>query len=333
MSRSAATRTLLIAATFLTLQGWTQSAETAGSEGRDARCLLVSSYHPGNEWADGIEAGLKEALGNRCVLRTFYMDSKRNREPEAIAGAALQARDLIDQWKPDIVIASDDNAARYLVMPWLRDVALPVVFCGINWTVEEYGFPYSNVTGMVEVAPVAPLLDLVHQLRPATGAAMYIGADTFSEDKNLERAREMAREKGIELNHALVSTTAQWIEAYQRAQAYDFVMLGNRSGIDDWDTEAIRKALLHDTRRISVTNYRTMTPYAMIGYTKIPQEQGAWAGKLAVEILDGGDPSDYPIVANRQWDIWINLRLLTVGHIHLPFHLFHQAKWVHKIGR
>jgi ABC-type uncharacterized transport system substrate-binding protein len=322
-----------MAVSFMTLVDWTGNALAAEAKGREARCLFVSSYHQGDHWADGVEDGLRGALGDRCVLRVFYMDSKRNRAPEAIARAGEQARDLIEQWKPDVVITADDNAARYLVMPWLRGVEQPVVFCGINWTVEEYGLPYTNTTGMVEVAPVASLLDLVRQLLPAAQNAMYIGAETLSERKNLARTREIAQEKGMRLEATLVSTTAQWIEAYRKAQGLDFLIVGNRSGIDNWDPEAVREVLLRDTRRISVTNYRAMTPYAMIGYTKVPEEQGEWAGKLAVRILDGGDPADYPVVANRRWDIWINPRLLAAGHIRLPFRIVHSAKRVSGIGR
>ncbi|MCG6867891.1 MAG: hypothetical protein LJE91_03940 [Gammaproteobacteria bacterium] len=326
-------KAFLVVVSFMSLAGSAGIALAAGAKGREARCLFVSSYHRGNHWSDGIEDGLRQALGNRCVLRVFYMDAKRNRAPEASARAGEQARDLIEQWKPDVVIAADDNAARYLVMPWLRGLDLPVVFCGINWTVEEYGLPYTNATGMVEVAPVASLLDLVRQLLPAAQNAMYLGADTLTEGKNLERTREIAQEKGMHLEAALVSTTAQWIEAYRKAQELDFLIVGNRSGIDDWDPETVGEALLRDTRSLSVTSYRAMTPYSMIGYTKVPEEQGEWAGQLAVRILDGGDPADYPVVANRRWDIWINPRLLAAGHIHLPFRIVHGAKWVSGIGR
>ncbi len=33
--------------------------------------------------------------------------------------------------------------------------------------------------------------------------------------------------------------------------------------------------------------YDFMMPYAMLGMTKIPEEQGIWAGKAALEIVKG----------------------------------------------
>lgn len=109
---------------FITLPG--AQAATA------ARCLYVSSYHAGYEWNDGIERGMKPHLAGKCELRTFYMDGKRQLGAAFAKSKAREAKELIDSWKPNIVIAADDNASKYLVMPYLKNVATPVVFCGIN---------------------------------------------------------------------------------------------------------------------------------------------------------------------------------------------------------
>ncbi len=81
------------------------------------------------------------------------MDTHRYPEIDATKKAALAAFELARDLQPDIIITSDDNAAKYLIVPYLVDTATPVVFTGINGTVREYGFPAKNVTGMVEVAP------------------------------------------------------------------------------------------------------------------------------------------------------------------------------------
>ena len=49
------------------------------------------------------------------------------------------------------MIASDDNAQKYLVVPYLKGTQVPVIFNGVNWDASAYGFPTSNVTGMIEV--------------------------------------------------------------------------------------------------------------------------------------------------------------------------------------
>ena len=132
------------------------STATVGADGQK-RCLLVYSYHVGYPWNDAVDQGATEILQGECEIHRFYMDSKRNPDPQFIEKKARQAHAVIEQWKPDVVLAIDDNSSKYLVAPYLKDHAIPVVFAGVNWTVSEYGYPFSNVTGMIEVAPIAPL--------------------------------------------------------------------------------------------------------------------------------------------------------------------------------
>lgn len=93
-----------------------------------ARCLYVSSYHAGYVWNDDTEEAMTKVLQGQYEIKKFYMDGKRNPAPEFAQHKALEAKKLTETWKPDIVIAADDNVSRYLVMPYLKNTAVPVVF-------------------------------------------------------------------------------------------------------------------------------------------------------------------------------------------------------------
>lgn len=291
-----------------------------------AKCLFISSYHQGYAWSDGVERGLRATLRGKCEIRQFDMDTKRHKDAADQQAKGLEAKRLIDSWRPDVVITADDNAAKYVIQPYYRDHPTPFVFCGVNWTVDEYGFPYSNVTGMIEIAPIRPLLDQVKALQAHFGRAIYLGANTHTESKNLARFQRAAEKAGIELHHRLVDTADEWIAAYRDAQAYDFVIMGSNSGIRNWDEQAVVAAILPETRRLSVTNHEWMMPYAMLGFTKVPEEQGEWAGAAALSIIAGVKPSEIPIVPNHKWDIWSNPVLLSVAGIDLPDTLRDKAK-------
>ncbi len=290
------------------------------------RCLFVSSYHQGYAWSDGVQRGLEAALDGRCELRQFDMDTKRHKSEAEKRAAAEAALRLIREWRPDVLITADDNAARYLVKPHLKDAELPVVFCGINWSVEEYGFPYRNVTGMIEVAPVKAMLRQARRLSGNGDDFFYLGANTTTERKNLERFRRAARELGLEVEARLVDDFDAWAQAYREAQRYPFLALGSHAGIRDWDFARARSVALASARVPSVTNHRWMMPVSMLGFTKIPEEQGRWAGEAALAILDGLAPSEIPIVANRRWDLWVNAALLQAAGIELPTRLRDKAK-------
>ena len=290
------------------------------------KCLYVSSYHQGYAWSDGVERGLRSVLEHECELRQFDMDTKRHKDEAYKKKIALEVKAMVETWQPDVVITSDDNAAKYLIQPYFKDHTVPFVFSGINWTVDSYGFPYSNVTGIVEVAPVAAVFDRVTTIQGHPNTAFYLGADTLTERKNLARFQKAAERKGVTLEHRLVSSIEGWVAAYEEAQSFDFVIMGSNSGINDWDDETAKQAVLSTTKRVSVTNHKWMMPFTLLGLTKVPEEHGEWAGTTALHILKGIKPSDIAIVSNRKWDIWLNEDILNSAGVTLPKRLRYKAK-------
>jgi ABC-type uncharacterized transport system substrate-binding protein len=291
-----------------------------------SKCLYISSYHQGYAWSDGVEQGLRNKLDGHCEIRQFNMDSKRNKNTDYIQKKAATVRRQIDDWQPDVVITSDDNAAKYVIQQFYKDSKIPFVFCGVNWTVKEYGFPYSNVTGIVEVAPLKVMLSNALKYSNNARRAVYIGANTLTEKKNLKRIQKTSQKLGIELEGILVSNMTDWKQAYIDAQQSGFVVLGNHSGIDDWQPTEIEEFAIEKAQRLVVTSHHRMMPFSSIGFTKIVHEQGDWAAQAAIEILNGKSPADIPIVANRQWDLWVNNTHLEKIGIKLPRKLLSKAK-------
>lgn len=291
-----------------------------------ARCLYVSSYHQGYEWSDGVERGLRSVLTGRCEIRQFDMDTKRNRSEAFKVNSALKAKKIIEEWRPDVVITADDNAAKYLIKRHYRDANVPFVFSGLNWTVDGYGFPYRNVTGIVEVAPIRQMLEQARSIVRDANRFFYVGIETYTEKKNLRRFVDAAARLGMEIEYELVDSTEKWVAAYKRGQKFDFVVVGNKAGAADWDSGKVQAELVKHTKRLTVTNHGWMMPYTILGVTKVPEEQGEWAAKAAISILGGTAPSDIPIVSNTRRDLWINQRLLDASGLDLPSRLMAKAK-------
>lgn len=301
-------------------------AQTAAAE--LPKCLFVSSYHQGYAWSDGVERGLRDALADRCQIRQFDMDTKRRKSLEEKTAAGLAAKAVIEDWQPDVVITADDDAARYLIVPHYSDSDLPFVFCGINWSVAEYGFPLSNVTGMIEVAPVKAMIDEALALVPGAKRALYIGANTATERKNADRIREVAEAGGLQFEQQLASSVNAWLGAYEAGQGFDFIIIGSNAGIDDWDDERAVAAIRPVTRRLTVTSHEWMMPVSMLGMTKVAEEQGDWAARVALQILEGTPPSSIPVVANRKWDLFVNQALIGAAGLILPPRLAAKGKTV-----
>ncbi|MCP4110963.1 MAG: hypothetical protein GY749_36480 [Desulfobacteraceae bacterium] len=48
----------------------------------------------------------------------------------------------------------------------------------------------------------------------------------------------------------------------------------------------------------------------MLGYIQIPNEQGEWAVRTALRILDGTKSRDIPIAQNKQGKLMLNIKLV-----------------------
>lgn len=289
-------------------------------------CLFLASYHKGYEWQDGIEEGIRSTLGNRCTIEAFYLDTKRNTDEDYAKATARKARQLIDSMRPDVVIAVDDNASRYVIEPFYRDSDIPFVFCGVNWSAEKYGFPYPNVTGMLEIISIDPLLKVIQTVLPEASSGIFIGGDVPSTRSNYERYKKSFLSRGIVVKDGMVKTFGEWKQKLGEAQeTADFIILANKAGILDWDQEAAEAHVRQNTKRFTVGHHEFMVNLNMFSMTKIPREQGEWAAKVAIKILEGSKPSEIPIVANRRWNIYANTGLLKKAGIQLPPNILRKA--------
>ncbi|MCP4713637.1 MAG: hypothetical protein GY868_00855 [Deltaproteobacteria bacterium] len=142
------------------------AATAAAADAGDKRILLVHSYHAEYAWVDDITCGVRKAFADQpVVLDIVYMDTKRNTSLEWKLAAGKRVRDIIEASQPDAVIAADDNAQIYVTRHYLNKRPW-FVFCGVNAEPAEYGFPASNITGIIERPHFVQSLKLLKQIFP-----------------------------------------------------------------------------------------------------------------------------------------------------------------------
>lgn len=278
--------------------------------GAGRKVLYVDSYHPDYIWSADILRGVKTVLDQRrdIDLRVYYMDTKRNKSVEQAIEAALAAKRIIEDWRPDVVIAADDNASRYLVAPFYKFSPVPFVFCGLNWDAELYGFPLPNVTGMLEVALFEDTMEALRGL--ARGKRVgYLASDTESERKELENIRKRF---GSGFTVRLVSTFGELKEAFIELQSdCDMLILQECRSLDGFDHAEMVRFVEEQTRIPSAAMQKYLMHYALITYAKVGEEQGEWAARTVLDILGGKSPGRIPVAENRQTRIFLNM---TVAH-------------------
>ncbi|WP_163336398.1 ABC transporter substrate-binding protein [Desulfopila sp. IMCC35008] len=308
------------------------------------KVLYVNSYHSGYEWSDKIEKGIFKALNITLLpdgsldttksdvdLKIIRMDTKRNVTEEFKKKAALQAKTVIEQWHPDLVITSDDNAVKYLAAEYYRNSDIPFVFCGVNLDASVYGLPSANMTGIVEVTPVRTTITMLREY--AAGDRLgYIGGDVLSEQEDLNYLRDSV---GLDFSDgALVTSFAEWEQVYTRLQeTVDMLLWLSPAGIKGWDYDKAREFVMEHTRiptgAIASFNIRL----ALLGRVKVAEEQGWWAGNTALSILEGTLPADIPVARNKQSVVYLNMRLARKLGVKFPMAWIEEAEFVEDVPR
>ncbi|MDM8545208.1 ABC transporter substrate-binding protein [Candidatus Venteria ishoeyi] len=300
------------------------------------KILFINSYHQGYAWSDGIIEGVRSVLDNPTLktqfkqglkLEMIEMDTKRNHDEQFRQKAALRVKNKIESFQPDVVIAADDNASRYVIKAYYQDSDLPFVFCGLNWDSSIYGFPYKNVTGMEEVSLLPQVLNHLKTYAKNKKSIGFIAGNAETSRKELKYHHKLFN---IQYDKVyFVNSFAQWKEKYLQLQdEVDMLMMLNHAGINDWDIEAAKHFVEKNTQIPSGTMNKWDMPYAMLGITKIAQEQGRWAAHASLKIIQGIKPREIAITQNTEGKLILNMRIVNKLGIHIALPLLRIATFV-----
>jgi len=286
--------------------------QTCSPEDNDKKVVTyINSFHRGHPSSDDIMDGILENFPTDSFeIDTYFMDTKRNPSSEYIEQRAKQLFDSILEIDPDILLVSDDNAVKYLVKPHLEELTMPIVFCGVNWTDEEYDLPPNKVTGMLEILPVADMLFTMRSYYPNMEKLLFLSENTTTSRKEKELLDTLFNRAGVSVTHELVDNFDEWKVIFKEAnQVYDIIYLPTHGAIKGWSHEEAVGFINKHIQVPVVTTEDFMMPYAVFGLTKVAKEQGIWVAVTGKKILKGSSPSDFPVTRNKESTYWLNTSL------------------------
>jgi ABC-type uncharacterized transport system substrate-binding protein len=265
-------------------------------------------------------AAIRETLGREGIaLEVEFMDAKHHPDDADLRRRAGEVLASLRRFRPNLLIASDDDAVKYVLAPYYRDGPIPAVFCGVNWSARQYGLPTANVTGMLEVVPIEETLRQVQRMKPSTRRLCVLSENTVSERNNRELLDSRYKALSLDPQYALVDNFEEWKRAFLAAQRdSDVVYLPTNGAIRGWDAAAAAEWVRSNIRKPVITCDDFMMPYAVFGLTKVAREQGEWAARAALEILRGKRPGDIPMVPNTQTRCFVNPELADRIGFHAP---------------
>ncbi|WP_169701480.1 ABC transporter substrate-binding protein [Desulfobulbus propionicus] len=315
------------------------SPRAAAQADTPPRVLVVHSYHEGQqEHVVDMTEGIEEALaGIDRELRYFHMDTKRNTSEVWKRQAGQRAKEILAEYRPQVVIAMDDNAQQYFTKDYAGQPGPPwFVFSGVNNDPAEYGFPAANVTGVLERPNVMESIELLRKIRPEVKRLLILA------DKSETTDPLIAYCKTLHLPVTVVAydqplTLAAWkavLDRYhQQIDAVGLYVIRTiaRSATDPTkvpEEELVR--LLNEHYRLpTVGFYDSAAESGVLCAVSVSmKEQGRAAGLIARELLAGKRPGDFVVKPTDHGRIQLNLRTAEQLGIQIPYHIIKRAEVV-----
>jgi len=277
------------------------------------RILILHSYAADFSWVEEINTGLQRIFkGKPYSIRYHYMDTKRHPEEGFKVKAGIAARKTIDQWKPHVVIAVDDNAQEYAARHYCNRLGISIVFSGVNADHADYGYDTaSNATGILERIPIESVREgLQWALYPRCRRIVHL-ADASETSQHI--SRELSRyhwEPFLFGKSVLCATFDQWKEAVREATAAaDILLITHYHTIERSPRDP---SIVPPREIIKWTSENSTLPIVgcwaffvedggVLAFALSSYEQGEEAARMAVSIVENRmKPREIPVKTSRQ---------------------------------
>ena len=303
----------IVAAVFLTCGLFPAAAQ----ENRRFKVLVVMSYHEDMLWVTDIKKGIDNILARTSELKYVFLNTRNH----FVGGPqkAKEAYELYQEYKPDGVIVADDDAQTMFVVPYLKDkVKTPVMFCGVNAEPEQYGYPASNVSGVLERIHFKESVAFLQTMVPSVRTVAYIMGDTPTSQGWYQQIRkEMETYSAKSVGFRFVKTIEDAVAAAEALKAdcdalfIDSIPgLKDRSGKTPEEKEIISAVTKAFGKPAIAANDYIIKFGILCAVVKTGQEQGEISSDMLLKAMNGTPVSKIPITRNHNGKRMINVTVL-----------------------
>lgn len=285
------------------------------------RVLFISSYNPNYFSYDEQQKGLEEALYPADVdYDVVYMDAKKHPEESDLDDFREFFKNRYGDCSAyEAVITADDDALHFMLDN--RDelkVNAPIVFFGIN----DYDFAVKavkepGVTGYFEGDFVNETVDLANSLFPnASGyVAMHDESAAGTADVNgfYQAAALYPKKRFSELNTAEMTDKELKAKLENITQGNILLFMtsyadseGNQYSLENRTDSIIKHCHVPVFR-----NYMGSEGSGIFGGVSLNMQAQAYeAGQTAIEIMNGADPSVFPLGTQTESRTWVDWNVM-----------------------
>jgi ABC-type uncharacterized transport system substrate-binding protein len=293
------------------------------------KVFVVQSYYHDYGWVQSITRGVRIVLDSQNVdLQFFYMDTKRNPNKEWMVQKGNEAKIIIGQWNPDVIITVDDNAQEYVGKILAQEGKIPVVFCGVNTNPQRYGYPASNVTGVLELPhfkeSISFLKKVLEKDRPLRLVVMSDCSATT--DYAFDAMKAQVDSEVEVLDWSKPVTVEEWKQKVQDSQSKSdaiaiylyHTILQSPDSKQSIDPKEIISWTIQNSN-IPILGFFPFSAEdgSLCGVLESGLEQGKMAGQMALKILHGAKPASLEIQTSLTGQPMLNLDMAGKLGIHV----------------
>ncbi len=270
------------------------------------KILILHSYHRSLSWVESIEKGItREFKKNKAKaeFRFEYMDTKRIDRPDYLLSLFDMYKIKFKDIKFDLVICSDNNALNFLLLH--HDVlfsGIPVVFCGINNFSDDMLSGRHLFTGVVEDVDFKSTIDVALKLSPNTRKIILYGDDspTYHANKALMDKFIFQYKNRVKFQFKNNFNLEQILQDTRKLKPGTLIMLIStvRTKNGDLVSYVESSEMIESVSHVPIYGvWDFFLGHGIVGGKLTSgSAQGEAAADIALQILNGKQPADIPVV-------------------------------------
>lgn len=293
------------------------------------RIMVLHSGPERSPWVQQVDGGIRAALGaNRRPLSVEwnylgFASTATRGMPEA----AAEARRAIDRFRPDVLVAVDDEANSLVAQYYAGRTTPRILYVSIDQPPASYGYTgASNVSGIAEQMPWAAIRDALVQLFPGRPVRLpVIGVDGPSDRAEVAQLKAFGDWGPVTIGEpTLVSSAGAWRDAVTRADGDALLVLGPQE-LPGGDGSMVTAAELSrwtqgHSRPLPIGTQVDFVPDGgALSFAPAPDDYGRKAIDLALDWLDDrATPGAPPPITSTHFDVAIRQETLARRGFTLP---------------
>ena len=285
----------------------TSSIVNASEDAEIKNVLIINSYHEGFTWTRELTKGIIETLndsGNNISIQVEYMDWKNNPTKENLEYLYDYYEFKYQNKSLDIIITTDDIALEF-ALEHRKEIFhnAPIVFAGVNQSgMEDIVCGYTKITGVIEVIDPNPTLELALTINPELKNVYLIfdNSESGLSTGNIAINHIKSRYKELNIIPCNHMTYEELINTVQGLEEDSMVLITTYySDVNNqrFEMDFVNRDVSENSRVPTYQIYDFGLNNGILGGVMISGRlQGELAGGLALQILQGAEIDNIPII-------------------------------------